>query len=140
MAIMTHDYLFPDRFSRMIEGLDPCPKDLLLNKSLYLQFGVSSEGRRELNQTMLTELIFFFTASANVSHFGYHDVGTPVISKREYNPATSSGEIDTSNMKSALILAHGVLMLVAWPLLSFLAIFFAAWMKPALPNGQWFQV
>ena len=31
-------------------------------------------------------------------------------------------------------------MLIAWPLLSFTAIFFAACMKPALPNGQWFQV
>ena len=31
-------------------------------------------------------------------------------------------------------------MLIAWPLLAFTAIFFAAWMKPALPNGEWFQV
>ena len=31
-------------------------------------------------------------------------------------------------------------MIVAWPLLVVIAIFFAAWMKPALPNGEWFQV
>ena len=39
-----------------------------------------------------------------------------------------------------LVLAHGVLMLVAWPLLATIAIFFASWMKPALPKGGWFQV
>ena len=75
-----------------------------------------------------------------MARFGYHDVGTPVISKDKYNPATSSGEVGTSNLRSKLIIVHAVLMLVAWPLLAFVAIFFAAWMKPALPNGQWFQV
>ena len=31
-------------------------------------------------------------------------------------------------------------MLIAWPVLASTAIFFATWMKPALPNGEWFQV
>ena len=31
-------------------------------------------------------------------------------------------------------------MILSWPLLVVAAIFFAAWMKPALPNGEWFQV
>ena len=31
-------------------------------------------------------------------------------------------------------------MIIAWPLLAVTAIFFAAWMRPALPNGEWFQV
>ena len=75
-----------------------------------------------------------------MSQFHYHDVGTPVISKKTYNPASSSGEIGVSNLRSKLIVIHAVLMMVAWPLLSFVAIFFAAWMKPALPSGQWFQV
>lgn len=57
-----------------------------------------------------------------------------------YNPATSRGDVGVSTLRSTLVIVHGVLMLVAWPLLSFVAIFFAAWMKPALPNGQWFQV
>ena len=43
-------------------------------------------------------------------------------------------------LEEKLITAHGILMLVAWPILSFTAIFFAVWMKPALPNGQWLQV
>lgn len=34
----------------------------------------------------------------------------------------------------------GILMILAWPLLVVSAIFFALWMKPALPNGEWFQV
>ena len=31
--------------------------------------------------------------SAKVSKFSYHDLGTPVISSEEYNPATNSTEI-----------------------------------------------
>ena len=30
-------------------------------------------------------------------------------------------------------------MVIAWPLLAVTAIFFAAWMKPALQEGKWFQ-
>ncbi len=39
-----------------------------------------------------------------------------------------------------LIRAHGVFMIIAWPLLAVTAIFFATFMRPALPNGEWFQV
>ena len=39
-----------------------------------------------------------------------------------------------------LIRAHGILMIIAWPLLATTAIFFAIFLKPALPNGEWFQV
>ncbi len=38
-----------------------------------------------------------------------------------------------------LIRAHGILMIIAWPLLAVTAIFFALFMRPALPNGEWFQ-
>ena len=34
----------------------------------------------------------------------------------------------------------GILMLISWPILASIAIFIASWMKPALPNGEWFQV
>ena len=33
------------RFSRRMVGLDPYPQDLPLNKSLYLEFGRSNQGR-----------------------------------------------------------------------------------------------
>ena len=39
-----------------------------------------------------------------------------------------------------LIRTHGILMIIAWPLLAVTAIFFALFMRPALPNGEWFQV
>ena len=39
-----------------------------------------------------------------------------------------------------LIRAHGILMIVTWPVLAVTGIFFAAWMKPALPKAEWFQV
>lgn len=42
--------------------------------------------------------------------------------------------------KKGLIQAHGILMLIAWPLLASTAIFFAAYMRPALPKGEWFQI
>ena len=72
--------------------------------------------------------------------FTFHDIGTPLISKDQYNPAEDSGDIGISTLNDKLIFVHGALMLIAWPLLAFTAIFFAAWMKPALPNGEWFQV
>ena len=31
-------------------------------------------------------------------------------------------------------------MIVTWPVLAVTGIFFAAWMKPALPKAEWFQV
>ena len=38
-------------FSRLIEGVDPCPQDLLLNQSYYLQFGTGERGRGKLAHT-----------------------------------------------------------------------------------------
>ena len=57
-----------------------------------------------------------------------------------FNPFSGEGEIGISRFRQQLLQAHGILMLVAWPVLAFTAIFFAAWMKQALPNGEWFQV
>ena len=137
-------YYCTRRFSREIEGIDPCPQDFLLNHSYYLQFGRSDKVRGmyyvEKTHVWLVGFTVISTDTANVSNFHFHDIGTPTISKSTYNPAMSHGEIGASNMRNNLILAHGILMLIAWPLLSFVAIFFAAWMKPALPNGEWFQV
>ena len=81
-----------------------------------------------------------YTDSDTVGAFTYHDLGTPPMSKDQYNIAKDSGDVQVSQLRNIFIITHGALMLVAWPVLSFTAIFFAAWMKPALPNGQWFQV
>lgn len=67
----------------------------------------------------------------------------PQVSKVMVNVANDTGgkEADPfEEIKDKLIRAHGILMLIAWPLLATTAIFFAAWMRPALPNGEWFQV
>ena len=34
----------------------------------------------------------------------------------------------------------GIIMIFSWPMLAVTAIFFPAWLKPALPEGEWFQV
>ena len=72
--------------------------------------------------------------------FPTHGNRIPLISDGRFNPASSSGDIDISRLRQQLLQAHGILMLIAWPILAFTAIFFAAWMKQALPNGEWFQV
>ena len=39
-----------------------------------------------------------------------------------------------------LLLAQGMMMIISFVLLAVSAIFFAAWLKPALTGGMWFQV
>ena len=46
---------------------------------------------------------------------------------------------DFGATRRILIQTHGILMLIAWPLLATTGIFFASYMRPALPNGEWFQ-
>ena len=70
----------------------------------------------------------------------YHGGQTPVISTTTVNPASTNGSVSSSTLRGTLTRVHGILMVVAWPLLAFTGIFFAAWMRPALPNGRWFQV
>lgn len=66
--------------------------------------------------------------------------GNPLLSAQRVNPLTDVGEVGADNTRPRLIRAHGILMLIAWPLMAVMAIFFAAWMRPALPNGEWFQI
>ena len=66
--------------------------------------------------------------------------GNPVLTTGTFNPAVSAGDGSNNFPMGALLRAHGILMLIAWPLLAVSGIFFAAWMRPALPNGEWFQV
>ena len=49
------------------------------------------------------------------------------------------GPIESAPL-NPLVQAHGIFMTIAWPILAVTGIFFAAWMRPALPNGEWFQV
>ena len=66
--------------------------------------------------------------------------GNPLLSENRVNVVVGSGDLGRNFPMVQLLRAHGILMLIAWPLLAVSGIFFAAWMRPALPNGEWFQV
>ena len=75
-----------------------------------------------------------------MGNFPDHGNRIPQISDGRFNPVSDEGEIGISRLRQQLLQAHGILMILAWPILAFTAIFFAGWMKQALPNGEWFQV
>lgn len=101
--------------------MDPPPVDVNLDSKLYVLYG-----RRKapsLPDSLLT-----------------HNVD-PKISAKQYNPVKDRGDgREDIFPQEQLVRTHGVLMLIAWPLLGISGIFFASWMKPALPKGRWFQV
>jgi len=76
-----------------------------------------------------------------------HADGGPSVrgtSEAQVNPVNGVGIIGGSDFDAIhrpnLIRAHGILMIIAWPMLAVTGIFFALFMRPALPNGEWFQV
>ena len=101
--------------------INPSPININLNSDLYILYGrkTGSSGQGALLQ---------------------HEVN-PTISAARHNPVRDRAEGNgDSYPKLPLIRAHGTLMLIAWPLLGVSGIFFASWMRPALPQGQWFKV
>eukprot|EP00731_Ephydatia_muelleri_P018005 Em0011g45a len=111
-------------FSRAINTGDPQDKDL--NGDYYEQFAAVDKPAA--------------IVSGNVT-LTYHGSQTPLISKSTVNPATTNGSVSSSSpLRVILTRVHGILMVVAWPVLAVTGIFFAAWMKPVLRNGWWFQV
>ena len=78
------------------------------------------------------------------SSFTRHSLSVlPCVSTERINfsPAEiRSTEVTCGPIIPELVQAHGILMILAWPMLALTAIFFATWMRPALPNGEWFQV
>ena len=64
----------------------------------------------------------------------------PEISTTQVNPVTDGEAVAGGRSLNPFVQAHGILMIIAWPVLAVTGIFFAAWMRPALPNGEWFQV
>ena len=118
----------PHRFTRLITGsdLDPDnPQDLDLSNDYYALFGVRPSDP--------------VAAGSFLPHV-LGGVGNPRVSAQQINPSTSQGNFEADETGPRLIRAHGIMMLIAWPLMAVMAIFFAAWMRPALPNGEWFQV
>ena len=106
------------------------PKSLNLNDSYYVMYGRSSgkiadDGTLKYHQT---------SGGANLN---------PKMSESLVNPTNDTGSQTPESfdrIKKILIQSHGILMLLAWPLLASNGIFFASFMRPALPNGEWFQV
>ncbi len=81
--------------------------------------------------------------TAGATSFPAHNLGVgnnPTVTGGRVNAVTDSGDVQGDPTREMLIRAHGILMIIAWPVMAVTAIFFAAWMRPALPNGQWFQV
>lgn len=64
----------------------------------------------------------------------------PSISATTVNPAQYAGAVENTQLREALTKTHGVLMIVAWPVLAGTAVLFAAFLKPVLKEGKWFQV
>ena len=64
----------------------------------------------------------------------------PTISSTTINPADQTGGPTFSLLHRALTKTHGVLMIVAWPVLAGTAVLFPAFLKPVLKKGKWFQV
>ena len=59
-----------------------------------------------------------------------------------FDPSKDGGPINATStaLREALIKVHGVLMIVAWPMIAGVGVFFSAFMKTALQGGVWFQV
>ena len=98
-------------------------QDLDLNNNYYILYG------RRIAASVAGALIPHEQGLSN----------NPSISSVTVNPVTAGGSVGVFP-KLQLLRFHGILMIVAWPLLALCGIFFASWMRPALPNGEWFQV
>ena len=112
------------RFPRRILGTNIGVEDLDLNEPYFILYGQSSD-------------------SGSPGQLEPHATGSgnPFVSSSRVNPQTDTADIGSDrSIQDALTRAHGIFMIIAWPVLAVTAIFFAAWMRPALPNGEWFQV
>ncbi len=111
------------RFGRSISGTDLL-QDIDLNGEYYVLYGRS---------------VLPFAGELS-THTGNE---LPAVSANLVNVLTSTGVQAADSFQSVrngLVRAHGILMLIAWPLLATTAIFFATNMRGALPKGEWFQV
>ena len=86
----------------------------------------------------------FPTAAAGSALLTHRPQSNPSLTTEQIDIAEEEEPVEVEiagfGSRERLVRAHGILMIIAWPVLAMTAIFFAAWMKPALPNGEWFQV
>lgn len=108
-------------FSRAIKTNDS-DGDKYLDKEYYMMFGAVDAS--------------FSNGSTSLS---YHVAQNPYISTVPINPANSSGKVySTFGITGCLTRVHGILMVAAWPMMAATSIFFAVWMRPALPASVGF--
>ncbi len=101
----------------------------------------------DLNDNLFVIFARRVTPSNVLNALSSHDIDGEAVrgaSDAQFSIAAGAGAVggnvfDTVHRPN-LIRAHGILMIIAWPLLAITAIFFALFMRPALPNGEWFQV
>ncbi len=119
---MLHNYGTFCRFGRSIGGTGT-KHDVNLDGDYYVLFGRS---------------VFPF-AGELLTHTGNE---LPAVSADLVNVLNATGAQAADSFQSVrngLVRAHGILMLIAWPLLATNAIFFATNMRGALPK-EWFQI
>ena len=127
VKVIIRNYVIVCSFGRSISGTGN-DQDFNLNADYYILFG-GSDG---LPSSQLL-----------ISHRSASPASNPTVSEGRFNVVQDSGVAGGNNfekVKDGLIRAHGIFMLVAWLLLANIAVAFASYMRPALPNGEWFQV
>ena len=133
------------RFSRAIRTDDgPGEEDKDLDGNYFMMFGAVDAGGLRTDQSDVyhqlcpSPLIAFSNESTSVS---YHVAQNPYISTTVINLTNSSGSATpTFGTTGSLTRVHGILMIAAWPMMATTSIFFAAWMRPALPASVGFLV
>ena len=129
MHLHTHTHTHThNRVSKRIAPTDG--NDLNLNANLFLLYA-----------RLQDDLSNFDPNDPALVYHGGGRNNRRVVNDVQVNPVTDES-IDPSGqtLRASLTRAHGILMMVAWLLFFLSGIFFATWMKPALPNGEWFQV
>ncbi|XP_065905952.1 putative ferric-chelate reductase 1 [Dysidea avara] len=123
--------------------------------NIVLHEGIVDDGRIKCTFSRVVSVLpgsETLDLNLNSSHYimigtGLPDAGSS-FPRHDRNPQVSTSEVnlarefsvDFDYAKIPLIKTHGVLMIVAWPVLAYLGMTMARFMKPALPNGGWFQL
>eukprot|EP00731_Ephydatia_muelleri_P019195 Em0012g20a len=139
-------YDIPDYRSNVVDTIqDLCPfSGSFINGRIRCVFSRAIKTNDVLQDKALNQSYYQLNGwtdatGSSVNSLVNHGVSIPMVSDSKVNPTTSVSAVTAEVKIDPLIRAHGILMIVAWPVLGVMGIFFAAWMKPALPKAEWFQ-
>ncbi|KAL5488524.1 hypothetical protein EMCRGX_G017474 [Ephydatia muelleri] len=140
-------YNIPNGRSNMVDtSQDLCPSSMnFVNGRIQCVFSRAIKTNDVLQDKALNQSYYQLSGwtdatGSSMAAIAYHSPTAPKISVSTLNPTNASSPVTAEVKIDPLIRAHGILMIVAWPVLGVMGIFFAAWMKPALPKAEWFQV